>query len=1119
MSLKLGNTAINKLYLGATQINKLYLGSGVVFTTAIVSQTDPVFHYELDTTITDSAGSLDGTIVGSPSYVPTPNGFGLDYNGTTDGVTIPSNSVMALETFTLSFYVYIPTATESWSTIFEFNRGGLNWVGLFRKPSSTLFSFRHLNAYDFNANFTPDTWVHIVLTSDNSTAKTYLNGVLDRTISSVASLTSTSGIGSVSVNNDGNERIDIIQDDLRMYNRVLEQAEITELYDTLTAIDPLRYNIPFNGTTEDIVRLDFGTTTGTVSYTSGVYNQAIDIPELSYIDYSLDGSLDLNNFSVSAWIYINDYLTSWRTWLSYDNGGPSWWEWGLHTTTDQLITRIGAQWVAYGPALQLNTWYHIVATHSTNLRISYIDKVQELNSTVGTTISDSASDLRVGGNSAGNELSNIRIQNLQIYNKILSQVEVDALYDSQVGPTIVARVNGGGPAITSTDGYMDWEANNSSTPITGTNYTMASTSGGTLNQVSVAWTNDDSVNYLPTADLDTLYDLLRYGDTQWTFPLGNGTYTVRLFTGAPTGSDTTGSKIFDVLAESVVVGNDLDTFTLNGGVVTQSIMVDFKDIAVSDGTLNIDFVGIVGSPTVYGIEILKTSIDDADAIAFIDAVATLTTAEEDAIKALVTGLKANGTWDKYHAIYPFIGGTAAAHKWNLKNPLDTDAAFRLTYSGTLTHSSLGIKGDGVASYADTNFNPISEGISQTSASLHAYKQTASTGGSTVFIGNMGNRTNVGQAFLLGQFSGGTKDIGLISNSGTGEYTPNSGTVTTSGLVSISVNGSNSAQHYINGATNGSANAQLGVYGNINLYISAMSSFGAATEFYTDVDISFAAIADGFSATEIADDYTTIQAYQAALGRRINEDALAFIDAVGTLTTAEEDAIKALVIGLKANGTWDKHIAIYPMIGGTASAHKWNLKDPRDLDAAHRITWIGTVTHSSSGAKPDGITGLADTNLNLIDYALSTEVSISYYTGTLSTGNRTEMGVNLLSKRLLLEVYWGNNDAQFDAYWFDTSRVKTAVLNDTLGYYQGSRLNASLSNLYLNGSLLGQSVGTNTKGVPDGNVYIFGVNQTTNNNFSDRESRFNTIGFGLTEAEMVDDYATVQQYQIALGRQV
>jgi hypothetical protein len=41
------------------------------------------------------------------------------------------------------------------------------------------------------------------------------------------------------------------------------------------------------------------------------------------------------------------------------------------------------------------------------------------------------------------------------------------------------------------------------------------------------------------------------------------------------------------------------------------------------------------------------------------------------------------------AIYPFVGGTAYSHKYNLKNPLDSDTADRLIFTGGWIHSSTG----------------------------------------------------------------------------------------------------------------------------------------------------------------------------------------------------------------------------------------------------------------------------------------------------------------------------------------------------------------------------------------------------------------------------------------------
>jgi hypothetical protein len=67
-------------------------------------------------------------------------------------------------------------------------------------------------------------------------------------------------------------------------------------------------------------------------------------------------------------------------------------------------------------------------------------------------------------------------------------------------------------------------------------------------------------------------------------------------------------------------------------------------------------------------------------------------------------MKAAGIWTKMKAVYPFIGGTASTHKWNLINPQDTDAAFRLIFNGGWTHSSNGVQGNGTNGYADTFYN-------------------------------------------------------------------------------------------------------------------------------------------------------------------------------------------------------------------------------------------------------------------------------------------------------------------------------------------------------------------------------------------------------------------------------
>jgi len=71
------------------------------------------------------------------------------------------------------------------------------------------------------------------------------------------------------------------------------------------------------------------------------------------------------------------------------------------------------------------------------------------------------------------------------------------------------------------------------------------------------------------------------------------------------------------------------------------------------------------------------------------------------VDTFVAALKTNSILNKMKAIYPFIGGTAVTHKWNLMNPQDTDAAYRLVFFGSWNHSKTGMQGNVNNTYANT----------------------------------------------------------------------------------------------------------------------------------------------------------------------------------------------------------------------------------------------------------------------------------------------------------------------------------------------------------------------------------------------------------------------------------
>lgn len=142
---------------------------------------------------------------------------------------------------------------------------------------------------------------------------------------------------------------------------------------------------------------------------------------------------------------------------------------------------------------------------------------------------------------------------------------------------------------------------------------------------------------------------------------------------------------------------------------------------------------------------------DPDAGAFINATG-IGGIEAEAINNLVNQLKTAGLWSQMKAIYPMVGGTAQSCKFNLVNPQDTDAAFRLTFAGGWTFSSSGAKPDGAAgTYAETYATQAGAGMSTTNGHISYYSFTNSAAASEVEIGNGG--TSAAETNCAANFDG------------------------------------------------------------------------------------------------------------------------------------------------------------------------------------------------------------------------------------------------------------------------------------------------------------------------------------------------------------------------------
>ena len=250
---------------------------------------------------------------------------------------------------------------------------------------------------------------------------------------------------------------------------------------------------------------------------------------------------------------------------------------------------------------------------------------------------------------------------------------------------------------------------------------------------------------------------------------------------------------------------------------------------------------------------------------------------------------------------------------------------------------------------------------------------------------------------------------------------------------------------------------------------------------------------------------------------IDADAQAFITAAAITEPVQINAINTLVEGMKTDGIWTKMKAVYPFVGGTATTHKWNLKDPRDLDAAFRLVFNGGWTHSSNGATPNGTNGYADTKLNENTVMTLNDIHMSFYSRTNSTVASCDIGCLDTSTLYGTHIipYSSGNAAIRNT---DLSSGFTATAN-TLGLFVNSRISSAQTKYFYNASLFNTIVSPSIS--KSNQVYFLGARNTggSASSFSPKQLAFSSIGDGLTDTEAANLYTRVQAFQTSLSRQV
>jgi hypothetical protein len=248
------------------------------------------------------------------------------------------------------------------------------------------------------------------------------------------------------------------------------------------------------------------------------------------------------------------------------------------------------------------------------------------------------------------------------------------------------------------------------------------------------------------------------------------------------------------------------------------------------------------------------------------------------------------------------------------------------------------------------------------------------------------------------------------------------------------------------------------------------------------------------------------------------DARTFISIAGITDGTQKDAINYLVINLKQYNLWSKMKAVYPFVGGTASTHKWNLKNPVDANYAYRLTFFNSFTHSSTGCKGDGSSAYINTYIQPSVNLLSNNVHLSFYarydnlSGYLfsASDNNPDKTFNL----------YGIVPISSSIYSFNTDGILTSP-GPGKGLIIGTRTSSSYHALFLNENKLTSQITSRGTAPTVSNLFmfVFSTFNSPSSNYSANECAFASVGDGLSDSDSINLSLIVKQYQVILNRAV
>ena len=396
-----------------------------------------------------SINGNDGSITGSPSWVPGIFDQALSLDGSSDYAVVPDDATLDLtDGMTLAAWIK-PEATGTQQIINKVD--GSSGFELFLSSNSPDYVNVQLNGsatYKINSTsmFPTDgtTWMHVAATYDGLDLKLFINGLQEGpTISGQGSINTNSADVGIGADDSGNEKFQGALDDVRIYNRALSNSEIQDLA-TAPNTNVLAGYWPLDtGSGSNIIDgSSYGNDgsilgSGTATWVQGIHNNAVRLDGFTYISVPDDASLDFTDgITMAAWIKPEEYR---KQQIMRKKNGSTGYEITLSNNSNNTISvRLNGNnaYRIYSTSVYpINgDWMHIAATYdnsSTPVLKLYINAVEENSTTnVPASIGTNSDPLGIGADDDGDDKFKGTLDDVQIYNTALSQTQIEQLMNS-----------------------------------------------------------------------------------------------------------------------------------------------------------------------------------------------------------------------------------------------------------------------------------------------------------------------------------------------------------------------------------------------------------------------------------------------------------------------------------------------------------------------------------------------------------------------------------------------------------------------------------------------------------------------------------------------------------------